>query len=213
MSAFAQTFRQGTADGYINGRTTDRRAKKAIHTDREYYWVNAQQLQISQGGVGGSALHGPFRSFHANGQLHEEGRFDRGLKDGEWRSWNVNGKLMEVLGWRAGQLHGTCTYYKGIDIEPQILKYKRGVIIVKENKRKAKRTEKRELKKQGEGAEGDKEKKSKTRKAKVLESKPAGKRSFWKRRSSTTEAELRPTKKEKVERQERRKPKKEKPAP
>jgi len=110
-ASHGQTLRFGTADGYVVAHVSDKLNTKAILLDRDYYWVRAQTMVVTQGGIGGTPLHGMFQGFHPDGQLREQGQFERGLKDGEWRSWNLSGRLDKYEHWKNGRLHGTVQRY------------------------------------------------------------------------------------------------------
>lgn len=101
-----QTIRFGTPDGYVVAEVGDRLRERSVDVTLDHHWVRGGVLLITQGGVGGTVLHGQFRSFHPSGQLREMGRFNHGLKDGEWRYWNDQGRIQLVQRWRAGRLHG-----------------------------------------------------------------------------------------------------------
>lgn len=50
--------------------------------------------------------HGIWRSFHPNGQVHEESSFQHGEKHGVWKTFYANGQLRSVGEWRAGKQEG-----------------------------------------------------------------------------------------------------------
>ena len=101
-----QTIRISTDAGYVVASLIPSTKVKTVHADRDYYWVRARQLNITQGGIGGDLLDGNYTAFYPDGQLKEQGRFDRGLKTGEWRKWLTTGALAETVNWKAGRLHG-----------------------------------------------------------------------------------------------------------
>ncbi|MBL7982304.1 MAG: hypothetical protein JNL52_10910 [Flavobacteriales bacterium] len=98
----AQTVRLADESGYILATEDDKDRRPTARKDVDVYWVKAQTIHVTQGGAGGTLLHGPFTAYHPNGQLRTQGQFKHGLKHGEWRSWNADGKLVEVQRWRSG---------------------------------------------------------------------------------------------------------------
>jgi hypothetical protein len=136
ISTSAQTVRLGTADGYVVAHLTDQQVKGRMHPERSYHWVRAQAMQVTQGGAGGTLLHGPYQAYHVNGQLREQGAFDRGLKDGEWRLWTSEGGLVRVERWKDGRLHGLSERYTVADTIVQE-RYRNGA-LVKQKERKPK---------------------------------------------------------------------------
>ncbi|MBK7484516.1 MAG: hypothetical protein IPI72_17630 [Flavobacteriales bacterium] len=124
-----------------------------VHTDRDYHWVRAGQLNVTQGGMGGSPLHGPYLAYQDNGQLLERGTFRSGLKKGEWRKWSLAGDLVAVEHWRSGQLHGRTLHYSTGNDVPEELLYRRGKLRTQKVKlslteRKDARAAKRDIRKE-----------------------------------------------------------------
>lgn len=100
--ATCQLIRLADKDGYLMVTLDTRSRPIPSGENMEVYWVRSQQLFITQGGAGGTLLHGQFRAYHPNGQLRALGELRRGLKHGEWRSWSPEGRLIEVQRWRRG---------------------------------------------------------------------------------------------------------------
>lgn len=145
QAALGQEFRSGTPEGYLVARTAERPSRKPIYMDRDYHWVRGRQVQMTQGGMGGPPLHGAYMRYAESGQLREAGKFDQGLKDGEWRRWDPQGRLLVVESWKDGQLHGTVRRFPAADGPVVEEKYRRGqlrqkTVKAEKSDQKAKRT-------------------------------------------------------------------------
>lgn len=128
----AQSIRIATGSGYIVAHVVDVSSRRQVHTDRNYHWVRAQTLTITQGGIGGPALHGSFISYFPEGQLQEQGSFRHGLKEGEWRTWGVSGRLTIQEHWNKGRLHGRVLQFgDGKVVSHRVLHYRNGRLIEK----------------------------------------------------------------------------------
>jgi len=73
-----------------------------IKNDRYYYWYFNKVIHSTQGGYTGTLLNGHYVAFYPDKNLKEEGNFNRGLKDGEWKTWNRKGDLTAVTNWSDG---------------------------------------------------------------------------------------------------------------
>lgn len=73
-----------------------------IKNDRYYYWYMNNIIHSTQGGFNGQLLNGHYISFYKDKNLKEEGSFDRGLKNGQWKTWNAKGDLTAVTNWNEG---------------------------------------------------------------------------------------------------------------
>jgi len=67
-----------------------------------YYWYSASQVHSTQGGYSGQLLNGLYTAYYPNKNLREQGAFDRGLKNGIWKSWNKDGTLQQAVTWNEG---------------------------------------------------------------------------------------------------------------
>ncbi len=76
-----------------------------------YFWFRNGQLESSIEGYTGSLLHGKFEKFDPEGRLAEKGRFDLGLKDGDWTRWDKAGIIGTTERWKKGYIK----YRKTID--------------------------------------------------------------------------------------------------
>ena len=92
-----------------------------------YFWYKSNKIISTEGGIDGKPLHGNYTSFYLSNNLMEKGRFKYGLKNGEWRSWNENGKLKETINWNKGIKHGKHILYNSL-----------GELVVEGNYRKGK---------------------------------------------------------------------------
>ena len=73
-----------------------------IRNDRRYFWCLNNVIHSTQGGYNGKLLNGHYIAFYPDKNLKEEGDFNRGLKDGVWKTWNPNGDLTNVVTWSEG---------------------------------------------------------------------------------------------------------------
>ncbi|MBS1580896.1 MAG: hypothetical protein JST66_01725 [Bacteroidetes bacterium] len=120
-------FRTGTPEGYVEGRTTER-AAASVDPAKTYHWIKGQDLHVTQGGYSGRLLHGQCTVFHPGGQLRAQGRYDKGVKDGAWYTWQANGTLVSVEQWRKGRLHGRSLFYDPSGVPTRAEVYRNGVL-------------------------------------------------------------------------------------
>ena len=73
-----------------------------IKTGLFYYWYSANQVHSTQGGYSGQLLNGLYTEYYQNKNLKEQGAFNRGLKDGVWKSGNKDGTIKQVVNWDEG---------------------------------------------------------------------------------------------------------------
>lgn len=61
-------------------------------------WPNGyrktQTNYISAPNKAGRLAHGPHRAWHANGAIAEQGRFERGIRIGDWKYWDKHGRSL-----------------------------------------------------------------------------------------------------------------------
>ena len=98
-------FSLGTPEGYVEGASTPKQVKH-VYPEREYHWLRGGGLHTTQGGRAGKLLHGRYSACDEKGQLRESGVYKLGLKDGEWRTWNADGRLQLLQRWKAGRREG-----------------------------------------------------------------------------------------------------------
>lgn len=80
-------------------------------TEKTYFWYKSQKVLSTQGGSAGLLLHGLYESFYDNKQLCEKGRYEKGLKDGEWNYWRKDGTLSKIEHWKTGRATGEQIYF------------------------------------------------------------------------------------------------------
>lgn len=125
--------------------------------NKNYYWYSNNSVKVTQGAFAGKLLNGIYIASYSNGNLKEKGVFILGLKDGEWKSWDENGillnskiykkgilngafnnfedgKLKESGSYKNGSMHGPVKIYAKQD-SIVIIKYKEGKIVVPKSKR------------------------------------------------------------------------------
>jgi hypothetical protein len=73
-----------------------------IKDDRYYFWTADNIIHSTQGGFNGQLLNGHYTAFYTDKNLKEEGGFDRGLKQGTWKTWDKKGALTSVTNWDEG---------------------------------------------------------------------------------------------------------------
>ncbi|WP_126933870.1 toxin-antitoxin system YwqK family antitoxin [Corallococcus sp. AB018] len=67
-------------------------------------------------------LHGPYTHFFAGGITHVEGLYARGLRDGEWSTYDARGNRLELSWWLAGRpsrVHGGARALAQKDARPE----------------------------------------------------------------------------------------------
>lgn len=72
-----------------------------------YSWYKNQKIHVSQGTSGGYLLHGVYVKYASSHAILERGVFKAGLKDGLWRKWNLEGRVIEQTNWKDGVIHGS----------------------------------------------------------------------------------------------------------
>ena len=79
--------------------------------DKYYFSYKGGEIKRVRGMVVGKILDGDFSELDEDNNVLIAGRFDEGLKDGEWKKWYPNGELREVAHWNKGVQSGTFTAY------------------------------------------------------------------------------------------------------
>lgn len=82
-----------------------------LRSDRNYYWWGGIQVNKTQGGYSGKLLHGDFNCYYLNKQLREQGAFQKGLKEGQWKEWNEKGTLSLLTNYHKGSANGSFYRY------------------------------------------------------------------------------------------------------
>jgi hypothetical protein len=75
-----------------------------LKNDRFYFWYNNNAIHSTQGGFDGQLLNGHYIAYYPDKTLKEEGEFKKGLKHGEWKTWNHKGELLGVVKWEEGMV-------------------------------------------------------------------------------------------------------------
>jgi|WetSurMetagenome_2_1015567.scaffolds.fasta_scaffold14737_2 antitoxin component YwqK of YwqJK toxin-antitoxin module len=82
-------------------------ANMDIKPELQYYWYENYLIHTNQGGFSGWLLDGDYCIYTLDGHsLIGSGKFVAGLKEGEWKNWDKNGKLIERITWEKGRLDG-----------------------------------------------------------------------------------------------------------
>jgi len=92
---------------------------------RFYHWYKAQRVLSTQGASSGTLLHGNFEAFYPNKQLAQRGRYQKGLKSGEWLYWSQDGILSRSEHWSNGKFRGIQKWYDGNGEEMETVHLKR----------------------------------------------------------------------------------------
>ncbi len=73
-----------------------------VRPDLFYYWYSTNIIHTTQGGFSGKLLNGLYTEYYLNKNLKEQGNFKKGLKDGQWKTWNEDGTLVKITAWNDG---------------------------------------------------------------------------------------------------------------
>ena len=93
-----------------------------------YYWFEAGNIHINQGGYSNYLLVGECKIYSENNKMLKKGNFNNGLKNGLWKTWDENGILTESIEYKNGLKHGeNTTFYKNGSLK-LILCYKNGLL-------------------------------------------------------------------------------------
>lgn len=79
--------------------------------EKTYFWYKTGEIHQSTADIGGAVLVDSYLKYYKSKQLAEKGAFDKGLKDGVWKSWYANGNLSTVEKWQKGFRHGDFIAY------------------------------------------------------------------------------------------------------
>jgi hypothetical protein len=109
---------------FVNGDTVQRFTvtydQPTPRNGRFYYWQGPTQILRTAGAYNGRLLTGDYQLTTRNGNLLVRGTFDKGLKNGEWRTWRPDGTPASSSVWRRGKPWGKTKYYdaEGKRIKP-----------------------------------------------------------------------------------------------
>ncbi|PXY01811.1 hypothetical protein DF185_03955 [Marinifilum breve] len=95
------------------------KANLQLDMNTDYYWYSNDQIRKNRGGYSGDLLHGTYQVFDSEKYLIEEGLYLYGRKEGFWKLWDKNGKLIQTTYWKNGLKNGPNHQYIG---ELQIVK-------------------------------------------------------------------------------------------
>jgi len=76
-----------------------------------YYWYFSDQVNANKGGYHGNMLHGTYTVFDKEKHMITQGQFNKGLKNGLWRSWYPDGNKKNTVFWKDGLLDGKAVYF------------------------------------------------------------------------------------------------------
>lgn len=121
----------------------DKRGVSRYRKDKFYYWFKTQKVLATQGGASGLLLHGPLEAFYDNKQLSQKGNFRKGLKDGEWIYWRMDGTIIRTEEWNKGKHSGHEKVYDATGKLATTIRYKKNSfstrtadsLIISNNKR------------------------------------------------------------------------------
>lgn len=106
--------------------TDDKKVK--ISDELNYHWFKAQEIHTTVGGYSGRLLHNEFEKFDRDGNLVEQGQFEKGLKTGTWKTWYVSGAIETQSDWKKGRLHGIVRKYNDAGALVLYAEYKNGML-------------------------------------------------------------------------------------
>ncbi|MBI5541225.1 MAG: hypothetical protein HY951_14260 [Bacteroidia bacterium] len=71
-----------------------------------YYWYNSDKIERNAGGYYGKLLDGKYFVFDKDRNLITQGIFKKGLKKGEWKTWNAKGGIRLIENMKNGYRNG-----------------------------------------------------------------------------------------------------------
>ena len=94
-----------------------------------YHWYKNNELHTTMGDYTGQLLHGEFMGMTKENELLIKGYFDKGLKEGTWKSWFPDGQYHELAEYDEGVLDGDYRKYTDSGRLLQEGKYKKGAFF------------------------------------------------------------------------------------
>ncbi len=76
--------------------------RRRINPSKYYYGYLQNKVHCLQGELQGKPLQGKYVEFDPKNHLRETGYFENGLKDGEWKRYDLNGNRIEIAHYRNG---------------------------------------------------------------------------------------------------------------
>jgi len=80
--------------------------KIELNNNTIYYWYKANKIHQNYGDYHGSLIHGEYAVTGKKDVLLTKGQFEKGAKQGGWKSWYPDGKLKNISTWENGKLYG-----------------------------------------------------------------------------------------------------------
>ncbi|HYX08590.1 MAG TPA: hypothetical protein VE912_17805 [Bacteroidales bacterium] len=94
--------------------------------DLTYFWYSGGAVNFNVAGFAGELLHGDYKIFDPEQHLIVKGGFSHGLKDGAWKYWFSNGKLLRTENWKKGEKTGETVFFDRNGSKVVVLKYRNG---------------------------------------------------------------------------------------
>lgn len=101
-----KNIRQDGLQCQFNVLDEDKRGVWFYQRHKRYHWFKSQQVISTEGASAGVLLHGSYEAFYGNKQLAMRGRFNKGLKSGEWMFWYDDGSISRLEHWSNGRQQG-----------------------------------------------------------------------------------------------------------
>ena len=85
---------------------------EGMNIEKHRWGLQEVELRLRRSWESGEwQYHGTYYTWHDNGKLHREGRFEDGLLEGTWRTWRDDGSLDYEGAYRDGKPIGTWLYW------------------------------------------------------------------------------------------------------
>lgn len=75
-------------------------------SNRFYCWFKSGNIISTEGGFGGNLLDGLFTESYPNKNLCQQGIYQNGLKEGNWKNWNLDGTYANTFNFHNGLKSG-----------------------------------------------------------------------------------------------------------
>lgn len=130
-----------------------------VKTDREYYWYYNNKIESTHGGYYKYLLDGEYIEFYYPSKtLKIKGKYSLGLMHKKWVYWYENGQIKEISNWKNGLRDGETKLYDYDGKFVQRNTYNKGMLIFDDSTHKehSKVTTKKESQNHGKGSLWDK---------------------------------------------------------